>query len=58
MEQFRLDGQTEGADDVSRVYEFGPADFDQELVLIDGTLLTADNSGTGMIGSAADGKTF
>ena len=58
MEQFRLDGQTEGAGDVSRVFEFGAADFDQELVLIDGTILPADNSGTGMIGSAADGKTF
>lgn len=58
MEQVKLDGQTEGAGDVSRVFEFGAADFDQELVLIDGTLLPADNSGTGMIGSAADGKTF
>jgi hypothetical protein len=58
MEQVKLDGQTEGAGDFSHTIEFGAADFDQELVLMDGTILPADNSGTGVVGSAVDGKTF
>jgi uncharacterized delta-60 repeat protein len=58
METFQLDGRTEIEGDVAHEFEFGPADFDQELTLLDGTVLTADNSATGAIGSAADGKTF
>lgn len=58
MAQVRLDGAREFQGDVSHVLEFGAADFDQELALIDGTILPADNSGTGVIGSTADGTTF
>src|ERR1044072_2999363 len=58
METFKLDGQVEVDGDVAHEFEFGPADFDQELVLLDGTILQADNSATGAIGSAADGKMF
>jgi uncharacterized delta-60 repeat protein len=57
LSQIPLDGARE-FQAISRVFEFGAADFDRELVLVDGTILPADNSGTGAIGSAADGTTF
>ena len=58
METFKLDGRTEVGGDMLHTFEFGPADFDQELVLLDATILQADNSATGVVGSSADGRFF
>jgi uncharacterized delta-60 repeat protein len=58
LEQFKLDGRVEVGGDMSHTIEFGPADFDQELVLLDGSILQADNSATGVVGSSDDGRFF
>ncbi|HKS55794.1 MAG TPA: Calx-beta domain-containing protein [Steroidobacteraceae bacterium] len=58
MEQFKLDGRVEAGGDMSHTIEFGSADFDQELVLLDGSILQADNSATGVVGSSEDGRFF
>jgi uncharacterized delta-60 repeat protein len=58
LEQFKLDGRVEVGGDMSHTIEFGPADFDQELVLLDGSILQADNSATGVVGTSDDGRFF
>lgn len=58
LEEFKLDGRVEAGGDMSHTIEFGSAEFDRELVLLDGSILQADNSATGVVGSSEDGRFF
>ncbi|HEY7638818.1 MAG TPA: Calx-beta domain-containing protein [Steroidobacteraceae bacterium] len=44
--------------DAVRVHDFGPADFDQTLALLDGSELVRNGIASGVVASKADGKSF
>jgi uncharacterized delta-60 repeat protein len=44
--------------DAVRVHDFGPANFDQTLALLDGTQLVRNGIASGVVASKADGRSF
>jgi uncharacterized delta-60 repeat protein len=55
---FEVESIKDPAGDAVRVHDFGAASFDLDIALLDGTSVAANGIASGVVASAADGRTF